>query len=276
VSDYDAEAFDAFEAAGWGSKDAPAYDRLAGRVTSRLGDALLDAVAAGAGTRLLDVATGPGYVAERAHARGCDVVGVDLSESMLEFARARVPGVEFVRGDATALEFRNGSFDAVVVAFVLLHLGRPERAAAEASRVLTEGGAAAFTVWDVPSRGRWLGVMLDAVADVSAVPPAEVPAGPPLFRFADDDAFAALLNGAGLEDVHVDTLDFSLRLESADELWDGLVAGTVRVRPLVLAQPEDVQRTIRVRFDELLEEYRVEAGFEVPVAVKLASGRRGS
>ena len=136
MSDYDAGAFDAFEAVGWGSKDASAYDLLAGRVTSRLAEPLLDAVHAGTGTRLLDVATGPGYVAETAVARGSDVVGLDLSETMLEFARARVPDVRFVQGDATALPFPDASFDAVVAAFVLLHLGVSERAVAEAGRVL--------------------------------------------------------------------------------------------------------------------------------------------
>ena len=274
MSGYDAAAFDAFEAEGWQTKDAAAYDSLAGRVTAELADPLLVAVGAGAGTRILDVATGPGYVAARAAELGADVVGVDFSEAMLAFARTRSPEVEFVQGDATALPFPDASFDGVVAAFVLLHLGSPERAVAEATRVLKPGGRAAFTVWDVPARGRWLGVLLDAIADVGAQPPADVPPGPPLFRFADDVEFARLLGDAGLADAAVDTIDSILQLESADELWDGLVAGTVRVRPLVTAQTDDVQAAIRARFDELLDEYRSGDGFEVPVAVKLGSGSK--
>ena len=274
MSDYDADAFDAFEAAGWAAKDAAEYDSVAGRVTSRLADPLLAAVAAEAGTRLLDVATGPGYVASRAVERGVDAVGLDFSEAMLAFARSRSPGVEFVRGDATALPFADASFDAVVAAFVLLHLGVPERAASESARVLRPGGRAAFTVWDVPSRGRWLGVLLDAIGDAGATPPVDVPPGPPLFRFAAEDELSALLEDAGLSDVRVETIDFALQLESADELWDGLVEGTVRVRPLVQSQTDEVRRAIRARFDELLEEHRGETGFEVPVAVKLGSGRK--
>jgi len=271
---YNPDAFDAFEAVGWAEKEAHAYATLAGRVTSRLAEPLLDAVAAGPGTRLVDVATGPGYVAAAGAARGAEVVGVDLSEAMLEFACSRSPDVDFVRADATALPFDDASFNACTAAFVLLHLGTPERAVSEAARVLDQGGAAAFTVWDVPARGRWLGVLLDAVAEVGAAPPADVPPGPPLFQFADDGAFCALLEGARLVDVEVQTIDFSLGLESADELWEGLVEGTVRVRPLVSAQAEGTQRAIRARFEELLEEYRTGAGFEVPVAVKLASGRK--
>ena len=223
MSEYDPDAFDAFEATGWATKEVASYDALAGRVTSRLADPLLDAVGAGPGKRVVDVATGPGYVAGRAVARGAEVVGVDLSEAMLAFARSRLPDVELVAGDATALPLADASFDAYVAAFVLLHLGRPEHAVAEAARVLVGGGRAAFSVWDEPGRCRWLGVLLEAVAAAGASPPDALPAGPPFFRFADEAAFRELLSAAGLLDVRVDTIDFSLVLTSADELWDGLV-----------------------------------------------------
>jgi ubiquinone/menaquinone biosynthesis C-methylase UbiE len=177
VTEYDPEAFDAFEVAGWTTKDATAYDSLAGRVTSQVADPLLDAVGAGQWTRLLDVATGPGYVAARAAERGAETVGLDFSETMLAHARANVPGVEFLLGDATALPFDDESFDAVVAAFVLLHLGAPERAVAEAARVLRPEGRAAFTVWDVPARGRWIGIFFESFMAAGARPPEDVPAG---------------------------------------------------------------------------------------------------
>jgi ubiquinone/menaquinone biosynthesis C-methylase UbiE len=274
VSEFDAAAFDAFEAKGWTTKEAAAYDALAGRVTSRLAKPLLEAVGAGSGTRLLDVATGPGYVAEEAAERGAEPVGVDFSETMLAHASARVRGVEFVLGDASALPFEDGSFDAVVAAFVLLHLAAPERAVAEAARVLKPGGRAAFTVWDEPSRGRWLGVFFDAFRGAGAQPPPDVPRGPDFFAFADDAAFSALLEGAGLRDVRVDRIAFELELVDADELWDGLLAGSVRVRPMIMGQTDEVRREIRRRYDELLEPFRAEEGLAVPVSVKLASGAK--
>lgn len=58
----------------------------------------------------------------------------------------------------------NGSFDAVVGAFVLNHLPRPEVAAAELTRVLVGGGRLALSLWDVPERTRFLGLVEDAVA----------------------------------------------------------------------------------------------------------------
>jgi hypothetical protein len=77
-------------------------------------------------------------------------------------------------------------------------------------------------------------------------------------------------------DVAVETVAFPLQVESKDELWTGLVAGTVRVRPMILGQSAEMQRAIRTHFDELLEEYRTEDGFDVAVSVKLASGRTPS
>jgi SAM-dependent methyltransferase len=274
VSEYDAAAFDAFEAAGWTTKDPTLYDSLAGRVTSRVADPLLDAVGAEAGTRMLDIATGPGYVAEKAVGRGVETTGLDFSETMLAHARAHVPGVDFVHGNATALPFEDASFDAVVAAFLLLHTAEPERVVAEAARVLRTGGRAAFSVWDEPSRGRWVGVFFDAFMAAGASPPASVPAGPHFFRLADDAEFTALLDGARLGDVGIEIVEFGLQLSDGAELWDGLVGGSVRVGPMILGQPEVVQREIRAHFDELLEEYRTADGFDLPVSVKIAVGTK--
>jgi len=276
MTGYDAHAFDAFEARGWAGKEVARYDELAGRVTSRVADALLDAVGVRPGLQVLDVATGPGYVAARAAERGARTVGVDLSDAMLAFARARHPAVEFRSGNATALPAPDGSFDAVVAAFLLLHLASPEQAAAQALRVLVPGGRAAFTVWDHPARSRWLGVLFDALADVGAEPPADVPPGPPIFRFADDHLFTGLLEDAGFTDVSVEALEYALHVDSADELWNGLIDGTVRVQALVRSQTDELQSRIRSRFDELLDAYRADDGFEIPVSVKLASGGRAS
>ena len=78
MTEYDPAAFDAFEEAGWTTKEGAAYHGLLGRVTSRVAEPLLDAVGAGRGTRLLDVATGPGYVAAKAAERGAKPIGVDF------------------------------------------------------------------------------------------------------------------------------------------------------------------------------------------------------
>jgi hypothetical protein len=116
--------------------------------------------------------------------------------------------------------------------------------------------------------------MLEAVAEAGATPPADGPAGPDFFRFSVDEEFDTLLRGQGLEDRRVRTLGFTYRPSSADEFWDGLIRGTVRMSALVLGQPEDMQRRIREAFEQRLEEFRTSDGFELPVSVKLAAGRK--
>src|SRR5260370_34663589 len=135
----DADRFNAFEREGWAENSSDAYDRVFGPITGRVIDDLLDVAEVGAHTRVLDVATGPGYVAARAASRGAEAIGVDLSPQMLDVARRTHPHVDFRRADAEELPLPEASFDAVVANFCLLHLGRPEKPAAGFARVLSPG-----------------------------------------------------------------------------------------------------------------------------------------
>ncbi|MGZ8648082.1 MAG: class I SAM-dependent methyltransferase, partial [Solirubrobacteraceae bacterium] len=207
-----AEEFKAFEAAGW-SRRADTYGRVTGAITARFVDSLLDAAGVGAGMRVLDVATGPGHVAAAAAARGAEPVGVDISEGMLAVARRDHPQLDFRPGDAEALPFADTSFAAVVAAFVLNHLPCPEVSAAELARVLASGGRLALSVWDVPDRTAFIGLVRDAVARAGEVPWAQPPGGPDPFRFAADEQLRALLEHAGLEDVVVETVAVRHRVQ---------------------------------------------------------------
>ena len=137
----DPDAFNAFEAAGWDRQSA-GYDEFFGPITGRVVAPLLDAAGVDAGSRVLDVASGPGYVAVHAAARGATVIGVDVAEAMIALARRLHPELVFRRGDAEALAFDDAAFDAVVANFLLLHLGRPERALGELARGVRERRAA--------------------------------------------------------------------------------------------------------------------------------------
>jgi ubiquinone/menaquinone biosynthesis C-methylase UbiE len=272
-AEVDADAFNAFEAAGW-EQQAAGYEDFFGQITTRLVDPLLDAAEVDGGERVLDVATGPGYVAAKAAERGAVTIGLDNAEAMISLARRRHPRIEFRRGDVEALPFPDGSFDAVVGNFLMLHLGRPEQAAAEFVRVLAPDGRLALTVWDVPENARLLGVLVDAVAVAEAKAPEDLPVGPPIFRFADEREFDRLLRTQGLEGIQVRTIAFSHSAPSQDDLWQGLLGGSVRTSALILRQSEDVQRKIRAAFDRIVQQYQVGDRLEIPVSVKLAFGRK--
>jgi ubiquinone/menaquinone biosynthesis C-methylase UbiE len=99
--------------------------------------ALRSVVAALPPARTLDVACGTGFLTQ--HLQG-EVVGLDASEGMIEIARARMPGSEFVVGDALSLPFADGSFDRVFTGHFYDHLqpGERERSLAEVRRVAGE------------------------------------------------------------------------------------------------------------------------------------------
>ena len=269
----DPDAFNAFEARGWDEK-AVGYDHFFGRITSRLADPLLDAAVVRAGTRMLDLATGPGYVASRAGERGASVVGVDISGAMVSLARRLHPELDLREADVEELPFDDATFDAVVGNFMVLHLGRPERATTEFVRVLRPGGRLALTAWDLPEYARLLGVILDAVAEAGASPPEDLPTGPDFFRFSVDEEFDALLGERGLEERAVTRIAFEHRVTSAAEVWNGLLGGTLRISALILGQPEDTQRRIHDAFIRRVSTYQRGDFLELPVSVKLASGRK--
>jgi ubiquinone/menaquinone biosynthesis C-methylase UbiE len=87
--------------------------------------------------KTLDVACGTGFMTR--HLRG-EVVGLDQSASMLEVAREQAPNAEYVRGDALALPFDDGSFDRVFTSYFYCHLEDEDarRFRAEARRVADE------------------------------------------------------------------------------------------------------------------------------------------
>jgi SAM-dependent methyltransferase len=269
----DPDAFHRFEVSGW-ERVPDAYHRFFGPITGRVIDPLLEDARVGRGARVLDIATGPGYVAARARQRGASVVGIDIATQMVALARRRCPEIEFRHGNAEELPFPDASFHAAVGNFVLLHLGRPERAAAECVRVVASGGRVAFSVWDVPERARLFGVFVDAMQAADAPPPPDIPPGPPFFRFSSDQELSTLLRCAGLEDVSVRCVTFAHRVAGPEELWRGVIEGGVRTPALILRQSADTQRRIRSAFERLVEPYAVQGGLEVPVSIKLASGRK--
>ena len=126
----------------------------------------------------------------------------------------------------------------------------------------------------MPEQARILGVFVDAVQLAGATPPASVPPGPPFLRFAEDREISALLEGAGLSGVGIRRVAFRHRLSGADAWWHGALGGGVRTTALIRSQTPEMQARIRSAFDSRARAYDTGDGFEVPVSVKLASGRK--
>jgi demethylmenaquinone methyltransferase / 2-methoxy-6-polyprenyl-1,4-benzoquinol methylase len=122
---------------------APVYDAM-NRIMSAGLDQRWRATTAEAvvvkGDKVLDVCCGTGDLAIAARAAGGEVTGLDFSEPMLERARRKSAEIEWVEGDALALPFADGSFDAVTVGFGVRNLPDIEAGLAELRRVLRAEG----------------------------------------------------------------------------------------------------------------------------------------
>ncbi|MBN1530645.1 MAG: ubiquinone/menaquinone biosynthesis methyltransferase [Thermoleophilaceae bacterium] len=123
---------------------ARVYDRMNGVMTAgmhhRWRARAVDLAAVGPGSRALDVATGTGDLAIALRDRGAEVVGMDFSEVMLELARAKAPDIRFEPGNALALPYADGEFDAVTVGFGARNFSDLGRGLAELARVTKPGG----------------------------------------------------------------------------------------------------------------------------------------
>ncbi len=127
---------------------APVYDAMNRVMTVGLDlrwRRLAAASAVRPGDRVLDAACGTGDFALADHRAGAlQVTGLDFSPRMLERARRKAPGLEFVEGDMLALPFEDGTFDSATVGFGVRNVADLDLALRELHRVVRPGGRIAI------------------------------------------------------------------------------------------------------------------------------------
>jgi demethylmenaquinone methyltransferase/2-methoxy-6-polyprenyl-1,4-benzoquinol methylase len=183
--------------------------------------ALVSAAAPEPGDRVLDVATGTGMVAAELLSRcECSVVGIDQSAAMLSAASARFASrgdsrVELLEGQAEALPFADGSFDALTFTYLLRYVDDPPSTMRELARVVRPGGRVASLEFGVPplapARAAWrlyTAVGLPTLGRMASREWAEVGRflGPSIRGFYERHPVQRIVGywlQAGLEDVQV-------------------------------------------------------------------------
>lgn len=78
-------------------------------------------------SKVLELGCGAGIPGTQILASHCSVTGNDISGAQIALARQNVPDAAFVQGDMMALTFDEGSFDAVVAFYSVIHLPREEQ-----------------------------------------------------------------------------------------------------------------------------------------------------
>lgn len=264
-----------FHARPGSAVDVDAYFRYVGRWSALFVPAVLEAAHLEVGSRVLDVASGPGEASIGALSivgpAGL-VVGVDIAPSMLVGARSRSggQGLQFVAADGQALPFREGSFDAVVCQLGLQFFSDPESGIKEFRRVLRTGGRAATCVISTPDRAPMWGVLADTVSRYLPDQRNELHLS---FALAEPDRLERSFWSAGFRDVRVERAVRESVTESFDEYWSPIEAGVGQLPQAYLALPKSTRVAVRDEVRTRLLQFESQGRLVMGVEMLIASGR---
>ena len=237
--------FKDLELDGWTAR-ARSYDGWLAPVTRQAVEPILDALGSPiAGRKLLDICTGTGHLAGAAAACGAAAEGVDFAATMVEVARANYPAISFRQADAEALPYPDGSFDLAANGFGLWHLGNPDAALREASRILRPGGRFALTTWLPPEQGFDLfAIVLAAIRQYGTLD-VPLPPAPPPFRFADPLEAGRALEAAGFAATAHEHRLCLWRTRDAATLLDLIFKSLVRAPMLIEHQEPEAREQVK-------------------------------
>src|SRR4051794_40411543 len=143
---------------------------------------------------------------------------------MAERARAAAPLADVHVGDATSLDFEDGSFDVVVSAFAVFFMPDPTAALQEWRRVLAPGGRIAMSTWTSSDR-RWqkweLPLRRSFVPEMDPALARELGAGLGMVdRFDDREKVRAELDAAGFSDPEVEQHAIEFVFADEQSWWE--------------------------------------------------------
>jgi ubiquinone/menaquinone biosynthesis C-methylase UbiE len=198
--------------------DGAAYEQTMGVWSRFAGEIFLDWLAPLPGLRWIDVGCGNGAFTQLLVERCApvEIQGIDPSEGQLAFARTRSASrvAEFRLGDAMALPFAAGKFDAAVMALVLIFVPDPAKGVAEMMRVVRPGGTVATYMWDMLGGGFPLDPVLVEMRAMGLVP-----LRPPRMEASRMEALRGLWADAGLEAVETREIAVQRTFTDFDDFW---------------------------------------------------------
>ncbi|NBD95729.1 MAG: methyltransferase domain-containing protein [Gammaproteobacteria bacterium] len=269
ATDQSIRSHNAGPAAVWSSGGA-AYDEVSRGILDAI-EHTINRLEPAPGMRILDVATGTGWTARRLAEQGSETTGVDIATDMLADARARASArgleIEFREGDAEALPFDDGSFDAVISTFGVMFVQQPESAAAELARVCRPGGRLALAVW-TPE-----GNVFEMFKIIKRyMPPPDGAAPPSPFEWGRPERVRELLGKAF--DLGFENGTSYYREPSGQAAWQTFSEGYGPVRSLTQKLDADQLARFEAEFTAFHEGFADELGITVPREYRIVHGVR--
>ena len=231
-----------------------------------------------AGDEVIDIGCGTGLTtreAARAAAPGC-VVGVDVSERMLERARELTPAerldnVRYELGDAQVHRFEPARFDVAISRFGTMFFSDPAAAFANIAGALRPGGRLVLLLWQRREHNEWATAIAAALGD-AAQPPQP---GADAFSLGDAEATASILERAGFEALHFEDVHepvlYGHDLDAALAFVRGFQATSDALASL---SDGEAARTVRRLRETLAAHYSDERGVVLDARSWLLTARR--
>jgi ubiquinone/menaquinone biosynthesis C-methylase UbiE len=225
--------------------DGAAYERYMGAWSRLAGEQFLGWLSPAKGGRWLDVGCGNGAFTELLFERcaPASAKGIDPSEAQLAYARQRFASrpAEFVKADAMALPFPDGSFDAAVMPLVIFFVPEPAQGVAEMARVTAPGGLVAAYAWDMPGGGFPYAFVREELKALGVAFPSE-----PHPEASRPEALRALWEGAGLRQVEVREISVTRTFDDFEDYWSTVLGGPA-FSALLKAMPPAPLETLKAR-----------------------------
>jgi SAM-dependent methyltransferase len=230
---------------------------------------LREAAAVTRGERVLDVGCGAGQStrdAARAAAPG-PVVGVDVSEALLDQARTRSAGLanaSYVLADAQTHPFPAAEFDVAISRFGTMFFADPPAAFANIARALRPGGRLVMLIWQAYERNAWVTEIDRALG--AAPPPSEA------FSLGDPAIVREVLAGYGdvrLEEVR-EPVFYGDDGEAAVEFVSAFKSTSDALAPMAPAEAERALARLRA----LMDAHRTDAGVAFDSRAWIVTARR--
>jgi len=218
-------------------------------VLAPVGELLLKTAALRVGERVLDIGCGCGattIAAAQAVGPLGRVVGLDLSDPMLDVARNRaarvdVGNVAFERGDAQVHHLGAHTFDVAISRFGTMFFNDPAAAFTNIGAALSAWGHLYFATWQPLAANAWLTVPAEALLRDGSTP--DLGDGAGMFSQSDAHAIAATLEPAGFADI--DTVPAEVRLTVGATTAEAVeyLAATAIGRAVLATIPTEQQST---------------------------------
>ncbi|MGB5706922.1 MAG: methyltransferase domain-containing protein [Arenicellales bacterium] len=265
--------FTRYERDGW-MVVSEGYEQHYAPLTSQTVSATLDAAGVRKHINVLDVCTGPGMLAAAVVKREASVLGLDFCKQMIGIAMRNVPKASFLVGDAQSLPFDDGSFDAVVCGYGVIHVAEPQKALSEMRRVLKTGGRVSISVWERPTPMNGVGLLFASIKKHGdlAVP---LPDGPDSFQFSQKKKMVGALEETGFKEVTAKIIKQEWELNDARDLEAAIMKGGVRARGLLEAQNRSARIAIANAIELGLKQYFMSDGvYRVPMPAIIGAGTK--